>query len=131
MSKQDKTSYGDEFTGQEPTREEQLSINLKFDYAKYLPVADTIAQLCGWEPDLKWALVPGDGINFNYSFEVHYFGEVEKRLNQVVTLLTHLDSDIVVKVDSNMLDEASCLFLRAAKKLQEVKTIIDIREGTD
>ncbi len=125
MSKQDKTAYGDKFIGQEPTLVEKLSIKLKFDADKYLPVADSIADMCLWGPIRSLA---GDTINFNYNLEAAYFGEVEKRLNQVITLLTQLGSDAVVEVDGNILDDASCLLLRVAKKLQKVKTIIDARE---
>ncbi len=114
---------------QEPTRVESLSIKLKFDPDKYHVVADTIANLCGWEP--TWATKPGDTLNLNYLLEAAYFGDVEKRLNQVLTLLTYLDSEAVVEVDSSILDEASCLLVRVADKLREIKTIVDIREGTD
>lgn len=128
MSKKDKTAYGDKFVGQEPTRVESLSIKLKFNAARYLPVADRIADICGWKSSL--VAVPGDTINFNYLLEAAYFGKVEERLNQVVTLLTYLDSDVVVAVDGNLLDATSCLLVRVADKLREVKTIADARERT-
>ncbi len=125
MSKQDKTAYGDKFVGKEPTRVESLSIKLKFDAEKYLPVADKIAEISGWGPLYTLA---GDTINFNYRLEAAYFGEVEMRLNQVIALLTHMDSGIVIEVDSNMLDDASCLLIRTADSLRKVKAIIDARK---
>jgi len=130
MSKKDKLDAKPlSFRLPEPTREEDVTIHFEFDYSMYLEAAPFIKKLCGWEFDAKDQIMePGDSIHYVYSFSICYFGNVERNLDQALTLLGQMDT-AMIEVDSELLDKTSCLLARVVEKLRQIQTMIAPREA--
>ena len=106
----------------EPTRLEDIKIYIELEYEKYQIVANLIEQLCEWEPQA----ILGDIVKFDYRFAIEYFGEVEKNLGRVLTILKQAET-VVTHVDSELINGTSCLIASVVEKLQQLQTMITLK----
>jgi len=83
-----------------PTHREEVGLRFDFDYTMYLAAAPLIEKLCGWTFDIGATIpLPGDALSYRYSFNIGYFGNVERNLHQALTLLSLLDMAVVEVTD--------------------------------
>lgn len=106
------------------TRTEGVTIGIELDHEKYQAVADLVEQLTGWVPPTR----TGDTLKFTYAFFIDYFGDVERNLDRVLTILGQAET-AVVSVDSELIDGASCLIARVVEKLRQIQTMTAPREA--
>lgn len=124
MSEKDIASVESPIVFNALTRLEDIKIHIELDHDKYQQVADLVEQLCGW----KLPAIPGDTVEFDYTFAIKYFGNVEKNLGQVLTILNQAET-AVVNVNSELLDGTTCLIARIVEKLRQIQTMIAPREA--
>lgn len=111
------------------TREENVHLRFEFDYAMYTAAAQLIEKLCGWRFEIGETIPqPGDAVSYHYSFCIGYFGDVEKNLDQALTLLCQMDM-AMIEVDTELLDKTTCLLARLVEKLRQMQTMVTPREA--
>ncbi len=100
------------------TRVENLHVILKLDKEQFDKVQDLVKIILGREPPVVF---DGDTLTVSYDFYAAYLGEIETKMNAILSLLTNAPD--VVQADSNLIDGVSCLFARLIDKLHQINAL--------
>lgn len=105
------------------TRIEDVCIKFDLDRRQLDGVMSLVQTILGREPP---DVFDGDTLKITYDFHVAYLGKVEEIFNAILNLLINAP-DVIVKVDGNLLDGASCLFARLIEKLHQINEVCNSR----
>jgi len=100
------------------TRCEFLVFNLKLNKTAYDKVIDALKVLGKTVP-----MNENDSLNLEYQCYIDYFGQVEKNLRAISTILD--TPGVIIDVDSNALIKGQILIYDVLKQLEEIKVKIE------